>query len=309
VTSFFQPHQLDYDWRFDANSQRQFVDEAAGSRRVVLLGCPTLMYALDRQVVDGVLLERNPNHRATNSFIVHHCDLREIAVPKFPNKFDLAIVDAPWYLDDLFSWLNVALSAIDFEKPILFVLWPGHIRPTAQEEHQIIWAALENIGEIELLGSVSYDTPYFEKITLETAGQANAGRSGLLVKLTKRRDQRLVSKVALGQGVWKRFQIDKAQFAIKIEIDPNATGEATSDPLALAREPFVLPSTSRREPSLRDINLWTSENVVAELENPAEFAFGLARGAYSHIRFLKGLCKGESNFSENAQVMVWVHQI
>ena len=39
--------------------------------------------------------------------------------------FELAIIDSPWYLDDLLAWMNVALSSLEVGRSVLFVLWPN----------------------------------------------------------------------------------------------------------------------------------------------------------------------------------------
>ena len=300
----FQPHQLDYDWRFDSDSQSRIADLAVGSQRVVLLGCPSLSNALADQVEMGVLLERNPNHYSTNQFTVHHCDLRDrTTLPQIPYKFDLGIVDAPWYIDDLLAWLNVALSAIDVGKTVLFVLWPESTRPAARTEHQIIWSALKSVGEFEQIGTISYDTPLFEKRTLQEAGVPTFLRLGLLVKLTKRKSITLAAKLNCGPGLWKRFGIGETQVAIKI----TAKADLDSDAFAFSGPPFVLRTTSRRDPSLAKINIWTSENVVGQLKNPTRYASGLSEGLPTYVQFLNRLFKLDVNPLKEAQVMAWEH--
>jgi hypothetical protein len=182
----FQPHQLDYDWRFNAAAQARIANLVTGLRRVLLLGCPSLTSILSARVEKGVLLERNPNHQGTDVFAIHYCDLREqTTLPRLALKFDLAILDAPWYLDDLLAWLKVALSAVSIGTPVLFVLWPESTRPTAAAEHEQIWSFLRDVGEINILGAVYYETPLFEKITLAHSGLPEFVRSGTLVKSRK----------------------------------------------------------------------------------------------------------------------------
>ena len=300
----FQPHQLDCDWRFDFDTQSRIAKEAAGADRVVLLGCPSLMNVLGGKVEIGVLLERNPNHDSINGFAVYHCDLRDRStMPRMPYTFDLGIVDAPWYVDDLLTWLNLALSVVDFGKDVLFVVWPENIRPSAPEEHQRIWSALKTVGEIEHLGTVSYDAPLFERLTLQQAGRPRFLRTGLLVRLTKRHFQPLAPEMSRGPAIWKRFGIGETQVAIRV----TAAADVNSDAFALSGEPFVLPTTSRREPSLKRINIWTSENVVGHLKNPNQLAIGLSEGHPSYLEFLNRVLKVNLTFAKEGQAVAWEH--
>ena len=191
---------------------------ATSVERIVLLGCPSLVSVMEAQGKKGLLLERNPNHHSTQSFIVHRCDLRcRFLLPELPYKFELGILDSPWYLDDLFTWLNVALPILDIGRAVLFVLWPETIRPTAPAEHQTIFSALSSVGVLEQVGTVTYDTPFFEKLSLQQAGKPTFLRSGLLMKLTKLRSEKLIAGPTIGPEVWRRFGIGKAQVAIKLK--------------------------------------------------------------------------------------------
>ena len=304
MTQSFQPHQLDFDWRFDADSQRQIAWAASCAESIVLLGCPSLMSILSSQIKMGTLVERNPNHVSVAPFSRHCCDLRmRNDAPRFSSMFDLAIVDAPWYPDDLLAWIDVALSAIEVGKDVLFVLWPKNIRPSAQLEHEKIQIVLENIGELRQVGVVTYDTPIFEQISLKAANQTPLRRAGLLMRLTKRRSITLARDLNCGPGIWKRFSVGKGQVAIKIE--PAADNESRA--IEFEEMPHVLHSTSRRDCALSNVNIWTSENVVGRLKNPTSVAFGLAHRLTSHMHFVEEMFTESWLNTEDVKVKTWQH--
>jgi len=78
------PHQLDYDWQFDAASQDFIFRNASELDEILLLGCPTLMVKFDLKQKEGLLVERNPLHLPTGKFQVEYRDLR------FCDQADLA---------------------------------------------------------------------------------------------------------------------------------------------------------------------------------------------------------------------------
>lgn len=111
------------------------------------------------------------------------------------------------------------------------------------------------------------------------------------------------SSAPRGPGIWTRFSIGDAQIAIKLG-PPSDRGTNT---FAFSQSPFVLPTTSRREPALAKINFWTSENIVARLTNPHHVAEGLSRGLPTHKRFVKSMFKVSSDAIEEQQVLTWEH--
>jgi hypothetical protein len=305
VAGQFQPHQLDYDWRFDSKSQYRIAAFAKTYKDVALLGCPSLMEPLASQISTGSLFERNPNQVAVSPFSLCRCDLR-IAdqIARAAKMYDLAILDSPWYSDDLFVWINTALSIVNLGGAVLFVLWPEDIRPLAPIEHENIRALLRNVGELQQIGTVTYETPLFERLSLREAGARPFQRMGLLFKLTKEKSESLAHHVQIGSAIWKRFSIGVAQVAIKL--DPQAKND--SGILGFYERPFALQSTSRRDPALANINIWTSENVVGRLKNPSDVAQGLEAGSPPYLKFVKGMFRKSASTFENAQVMTWEHR-
>lgn len=166
-----EPHQLDFDWRFDLASRGLLGECAADDENVLLLGCPSLVETLESQKHKGLLLERNPIHLGTSKFKVQYSDLRYFDTRAIINaEYDLAILDAPWYPADLCNWINLALGLVRDRASIIFVLWPESTRPSAKIEHAQIKASLDSVGLLTRVGSISYEMPLFEKESIETIG-------------------------------------------------------------------------------------------------------------------------------------------
>jgi len=263
----FNPHQLDFDWRFTAASIFMIGEKVAPAAKLLLIGCPSLMHSTADKISSGLLVERNPYHRTLKKFGLLKTDVRFYRPrKKHAASFDAAIFDSPWYPDEFFSWANFALSYTRKGGSIFFVLWPEDTRPTGKDEHRRIFGLLRRIGPLKNLGAVSYELPPFELASLQLKARAiNFRREGLLYSLTKTSDELLPTvQFKKSQTIWKRYRISSHQFALKVnpnEVDQLATCKFLIDP-------HVIDSTSRRNEELQDINIWTSNNVVAKLRNP-----------------------------------------
>lgn len=303
----FEPHQLDFDWRFDQESRALVAKYVNNQDRVLLLGCPSLMETLSKNVGGGHLFERNPSHLAIGGFGVTHCDLRfPETIPLLGEAFDLAILDAPWYPDDLISWLGTALSLIRIGGSVFFVLWPESTRPGAKDEHQHIFSMLGLRGEVNFLGNVSYEIPLFEKESLLEAGAPKVPRTGLLFRLTKSDSATLPNVHFSRQPIyWKRFQIFDEQVAVKV----TEKAKSTSDVFQFDTKPLMLRSTSRRDPLLNSINIWTSKNMVARLANSAAIAEGIASGRSAYIDFVVQALRMNKGLGNAIRGTPWQHQI
>jgi hypothetical protein len=274
-TAPIEEHQLDYDWRFSRGSGMQFADYANSLSNVLLVGCPSLASILGELGCRGQLVERNPNYvSGSENFSVVYADLR-FDVPNLPESgpFNLSIVDPPWYPHELLHWTNFGLSQVVIGGSILFTLWPESVRPNARSEHRQVLTAMSKVGQLEHLGNVSYELPHFERETFDTLDQWPSQREGLLFRLTRQNKELLhVPSFQRGSSEWRRFTLSKEQVAVRVSL----TGcQIPSDDL-FEIEPFTLKSTSRRDPMLPSINIWTSKNRAARLSRPSLFAEGIA---------------------------------
>lgn len=301
-----EPHQLDFDWRFDGASQEFLGGLAADFDRILLLGCPSLMKVLDAKNKSGLLVERNPIHLGTRGFDVDYRDLRnsELSV-SIDQRYDAAILDAPWYPLDLCCWIDIALRSVTFGQPIFFVLWPEVTRPDAAIEHVELKKLLASAGDVAEVGIVSYELPIFERKSIEAAAISVSARYGHLFRLIKRTEKWFpITRVPVSRGGWKRFTFGQAQIAIRVE----AEASSGRDVFRFERKPFVLDSTSRRNPVLGEINVWTSRNLVAKVENPDLIARGLHRGFIEQFDFLSKYFDIEFDPKSDVRGVEWQHQ-
>lgn len=302
----FQPHQLDYDWRFSNLSAARIAGEAKSAGQILLLGCPTLVAPLEQLDRRGALVERNPNYMPTTGFKLIRADLRfERPEDSHDPSYNLCIIDPPWYPQEFLSWMKTGLSMIQPGGAVLFTLWPLGIRPSSSSEHRAIFEALSAIGPIEELGNVDYQLPPFEEMTLHEAEQSPPKREGLLFRVRKQTEEPLLVPPFVGsRSTWLRFTISGEQVAVKID----EHSKSSSDGWLFHTEPLVLRTTSRRDPILSSINIWTSQNVVARLVNPLSAAQGIMERDRFHLGML--IDKMKMNFDpENIRWgMLWQHR-
>ena len=261
------PHQLDFDWRFTDSSIFAISERIGRCENLLLIGCPSLMETSYSKISAGLLFERNPNRAPVEKFRVIRDDIRFYeARSHYSGLFDTAVVDAPWYPNEFLCWIKLALAYTKRGGSILFVLWPETTRPTSKEEHHFIFSVLNKIGDIKALGTVSYDAPPFELASLRGAEHSpNYSREGLIFSLIKRTDSfTAVTSFKKSEAVWRRYELFSQQLAIKL--NPSELGRPKSPDFVI--EPFVLANTSRRNPELQKINIWTSDNIAGKLRNP-----------------------------------------
>jgi hypothetical protein len=307
----FNPHQLDFDWRFSSTSIHAIGEHALSCRNLLLIGCPSLMEPAEARISYGMLIERNPYHHSTLKFEMLRTDVRyHQHRSKFANLFDTTIFDSPWYPEEFLQWASLALSYTKKGGSIFFVLWPVDVRPTGQEEHNRIFDRLERVGSLERLGIVSYEIPPFEKASLrEKNSEVNFTREGFFYCLTKRSDLLLPPiDFRESQIVWKRYRVGSHQLALRI--NPNERRRGRSGLFEI--EPFILSNTSRRNGEISTINTWLSNNVAARVRDPYYLDAQLRKlkvGSKSHLGsvFLEkmGLTTGSEAFQSG---QTWLHR-
>ena len=274
-TAPIEEHQLDYDWRFSRGSGVQFADYTNPSGNILLVGCPSLAPILGELGCSGQLVERNPNYASgSENFSVVYADLRfDFPVLHESARFNLSIVDPPWYPQELLHWTNFGLSQVEIGGSIFFTLWPESVRPSARSEHRQVLTAMSKVGRLEQFGNVSYQLPHFERETFDAVDQPPSQREGLLFRLTKENSQLLdAPSFQRSSSEWRRFTLSGEQVAVRV--GPSDCQIASDDLFEI--EPFILKNTSRRNPILPNINIWTSKNCAARLSRPSSIAEGIA---------------------------------
>jgi hypothetical protein len=162
------------------------------------------------------------------------------------------------------------------------------------------------VGELTRAGEVSYEMPLFERCSIQRAGCAFGPRIGHLVKLTKHFNGLVQLETTKNiAGRWERFTLGSTQVAIKVGVEENYQ----SDIVEFEQRPFVLSSTSRRDPSLKSINIWTSQNVVAQLQNPEILANGIRMGTKPSFDILSKYFAIDFSAENDVRGVEWQHRV
>lgn len=308
----FDPHQLDYDWRFSSTAVYSISDKIASNSKLLLIGCPSLVQAVEHRISSGLLIERNPYHAGSEKFQSLVTDVRFYDPrAKYSQFFDAAVFDAPWYPAEFVRWLYLALAYTRLGGKILFVLWPEDTRPSAPMEHRRILRLLQRVGNLDCLGTVSYDIPAFEVASIKKATrEQNFSREGVLFSLTKLSNLPFqIPSFPMSSAIWKRYRLNSHQIALKL----NSCERLNVPSVNFTAPPLVLSDTSRRNREVKAANVWASNNVIARIENPHFLDAQLTRlsfGAKSKpaMNFLErmglAVASGDLDWGET-----WIHRV
>jgi SAM-dependent methyltransferase len=283
-------HARDFEWYFTPACAAELAARVGGPGRSVLcLGTPTVAFALleTGHVRRVTLVDRTPfafrrdhglafrRHRDAAALEARQEDLAAARLDA--GAYDVAVLDAPWYLPALCHWLAVAAAAVRPGGRILLALLPALHRPSAQADRATILARARALGPVTVEpGRLRYATPRFEREALATAGLwvPAAWRRADLVELVVERPSTARYEAPAPEPAWARFVVGTQV----IQLDPCAPsgpGELLG-PLD-GHADFRYGSISTRDPRRADIGLWTSRSRVARVRRPAVVAALLER--------------------------------
>lgn len=251
-----QPHQLDCDWRFTATTANELANLAMQSRSL-LLGCPSVAEALGSLGSTTTLVDRQPAVTCRFAGQVIQEDIRANPARLCEaGKFAFIVADSPWYPKDLLIWLSVALDRSVVGTTILFSIWPDETRPSARSEREAIFSHLSGRVTIERRPkALRYETPGFEHASDPEA--PNEWRFGDLIILTVVKPGALPIEMPDLKHSWDRFAFDTEQIAVRVKAEdqepPSIYPVFTS---------WYLPSVSKRQAGLDEVDIWTSANEV-----------------------------------------------
>lgn len=273
-----EPHLLDADWRFTIDTCSRLAALLAPFQRVLLLGTPSLYDILGvgrsvRPPHDVVLVDRlgSRGYRDCEFGVdVRHVDIRN----ENGGLVDACVFDAPWYPEEVSSWLRTAIRSVRDGGSVFFSLWPELTRPGANGERETLLSTLSSHGEVTIeKDQLAYRTPLFERIAYLARGISLPAqwRCGDLVRFQPTRKLTL-PEPSKPTVTWHRYIFDRYQIAVKHSKQP-----------AKAFRSWTLQSVSRREPGRASIDVWDSHNRVATV------------GATEHIiALLDDLCSGRA---------------
>lgn len=300
-----EPHPLDYDWRFSADTAerlaRQVLSQTPGSGRIVLLGVPTLFDSISRSrndcrvtLFDGSqelvrYLQAQPQR---DGAICRYIDVT--VVPEAADGLaDVVVCDPPWYVEYFAAFLAHASTLAKVGAPVFISLLPLCTRPACDRDRDEIFRIADSLGlapyRIEP-GVLEYDTPPFERLSLARAGlpvieQWRRGDLLLFQKLSTATDENIGRVLDRAQSIraerqqWSEVLIGARKVKLR-----NIAGGGDSRPELLRIEPDdILPTVSRRYPGRRNVDLWLWDNRVFKVTNRDAFweALRIAAGRRS----------------------------
>jgi hypothetical protein len=278
------PHPLDYFWAYSPESIERLsailLARTSPGDEIVYLGTPNAFNAAAAVMADRshVLLDRREvggDSQQDGNRRFARVDLLADDVPRL--GADAAILDPPWYPDDMCGFLWAAAAAAEPGAQIWMSSPPVGTRPKAEREisEVIEWAARAGLELVERLdGVIRYLSPPFELSSHRAAhlgGVPLDWRTGDLLQF------RVLSPLACarpptaaGDVSWRRFVIDEIPIWVKIR--PDASAAIGNQLLRGIASEDVLQTVSRRDPTRKEVDLWTSLNRVWASSHPAALA-------------------------------------
>lgn len=257
-----EPHPLDYDWRFDATTISNLPMLLPRSGAVLALGCPSLARELTEGGREVLLVDRQPIQ-----CLDFQIELDIQVSPPELSGFASAVIDPPWYPEQVKRWVAWAANCVVDGAGILVSIWPPGTRPFGEREYQDLKEWMRAWSEVsELDCQPRYETPPFE-LASETSScggvLSTSPRVGRLIRLRLKERPSLPHLIESMED-WTRFVFNNYQIAVRKR---NGTlARASFNPIANANG-WIWPYVSRRAPLRDTIDVWSSRNEVARVEN------------------------------------------
>jgi hypothetical protein len=269
-------HPLDFEWYFTPGSAEYLADAVCGrGQTTICLGVPTVAVTAVEKGRNVVLVDRNPLIVRRFPALMRSSQLWLLDIADCENHLDCADVvlfDAPWYVEDTYSWLAVAMRAAKPGGLVAFVLFPPLVRPTAGAEREAILEAAASAGKVEVLeDAIAYETPIFESEALLAAGTTGYGNWRRADLVLVHRNSSISRRIAgirpeRTPSTWHTYLIGPRVVKIRYFSSRTALLGGSVRPLPGSVD-FVYPSVSARDARRPSIDLWTSRNRVAQVEN------------------------------------------
>jgi hypothetical protein len=270
-----EPHPLDYDWRFDQQTVERLAAVLVGHRRVVSIGAPSVARRLEALGQDVVLIDRQP-HRWVQRQISAEPGPEGVAI----DGARLAIVDPPWYPEDVLRWAAYAGQLVGVGNRLLVSIWPVATRPGEHDEFKSVLESLSNWATVsEAPTHLHYEKPTFECKATKAAHNAplsSSPRKGRLLDLSVRVLPQIPPWTRRRQR-WVRFVLNEYQLALRLDATSSINEQLVPHPNARG---WIWPYVSNRAPGRSEIDLWSSHNEVAIVGNPHRLATSL-RSAFA----------------------------
>ena len=306
----YEPHPLDYEWRFASDTTARLAARlAAGSHRVAVLGAPTVHQQLLSMGCRSTLFDRNPLHARAfgNTFVCG--DLIETP-GRVRRRFPVIFMDFPWYPDVANAWLRFAMRVIEPGGSLFLSMWPDLIRPTALDERDELLSSLR-LGATTTVrrDRLRYAVPMFERLAYAELGLTlpDMWRAGDLVEATEVSPDRVVlpSSRLVVDSWWFRCVCGTRQIAIRDVVNRSRpTLQPVGNPPSM-----YLHTVSRRDPTRSAIDVWASNDAVAAATGETHFVAALSGKTYPNAAAARALLARAGMLHANAEVdLTWRHK-
>ncbi|MCK2165755.1 hypothetical protein [Thalassospira xiamenensis] len=261
------PHPLDCDWRYSSNTAMYLANISRNHKRILLVGAPTVA-RLMKNDKDLILIDRQPFQGITQHIAIE---------PMFSNpkigKFDLAIIDPPWYIEDAKKWLLWTLQYVALNSTILMTIWPKSFRPKEYIETREILKFSRHFGTAKIMDKTThYETPIFENFSIFAAGKETAlSRSPRKGRIIEIKNYKTVKSppTSLEKNKWHRITLNNYQISIKIKPETTNKKEHYNKENTVKYWPYV----SRRAPGIEKITMISSNNEFSTTNTSEIFDF------------------------------------
>lgn len=267
------PHPLDYDWRFSYGTALKLLDYASALTKpgetIALLGAPSLFNITSGDFSNRkvVLLDRNAARyvaQAKDPSTLYQCNLLRDELPAI--RAQVVIVDPPWYLHQMRSFVWAAARIVNVGGQILMCLPAAGSKSGVSDEvnEALNWA--ERIGfQMHWIekGALTYDSPLFERNSLKAEGIhtiPNDWRRGDLALLSYKDKISILRPLVLPEEEWVQVQIQGVEIRIRPQTQDGQFHDPVLIPIIGGRN--VLPSISRGDPRRKMSDVWTQGNRI-----------------------------------------------
>lgn len=276
-----EANPVDFDWRFDDRTAKKLAQLLAGNsnREVLCVGAPTVYDAIIKNGGKAFLIDRNPllaQTLAAGTFLIDDLSANDCA--HLTQRFDVALIDPPWYPEAYDLWLSRTLPLLRSRAELFVVVFRRYTRPSAPQQRERLLTRLERIGRLSFLDvEAVYSTPPFEQAVLtrlELPIMPSWRAADMLkIELFLKPDHSVFDPHAWPMSTWLRFQAGDQVIAVK-------DSSADCGPISVAHDfPSEVCTVSRRDPTRARYTVWTSRSKAAVVAGTARLAAILGHSA------------------------------
>lgn len=253
-----------WEFREDQTKSLSSVAWRPGSR-VCLLGTPSLVRHLPIVSRAGphILVDlRAPASGLPNNVIHLAYDINSLNGRELAGAFDACFLDPPWYVENYLKWIDVARSYCHDGGTIAFALLGRLTRPSAVDDREQILQHCSASGlSVEVYKErVLYKPPAFERHMLRRAGIPSVfWKRADLVIATCNHENVLQNRSAPAVQLIPFNQTHLAGITIEVVFDRYE--QDIQENLLVPQGGYWMQTPSRREPGLKDCNVFTSNGA------------------------------------------------